>query len=104
MAEYLVFIYVEIIVGCITIILHTLGILSIYGHSKKTNQNVILSALSVTEIVFGVHNILSAVREKLDVQDGEMLRVFVIFLRYFAHFAIRAIMFLLTGCNRQTCR
>ena len=44
---------VEICLACITILLHILGLVAIYGYKKKTNQNMALCMLSVAELVSG---------------------------------------------------
>ena len=55
--RYYVYFYSTISASTISIILHFIGLYAIYLHKKKSNQNVILCFLSVSQISAVLHQI-----------------------------------------------
>ena len=50
----------QLIILSASILLHTIGLFSIYLHTKKTNQNLLLGSLSICEILMALRNLLQA--------------------------------------------
>ena len=48
----------RIIVASFSLLLHFLGVYSIYAYKKKTNQNIILCSLSVAEIIPSIQTLI----------------------------------------------
>ena len=63
--KYYVSFYADIVIASASIISHIFGILSIYLCTKKPNQNIILTSLSLVEILAAIVTILYAITQHL---------------------------------------
>ena len=54
-----------LVVAFVSILLHCVGLFSIYLYKKRVNQNIILTALSITEILAATHRIVFDIRNHI---------------------------------------
>ena len=62
-AVFFTFWLLEIILYCFAIILHCIGLVAIFLHKTRANQNVILFFLSTTELLVAVSGLVTNVED-----------------------------------------
>ena len=101
----MIFFFLKLLTSCAALFLHTVGLLAIYFYDKKTNQNLILSSLSVSEVIALVTWIIESACDEA-IQRGLLNREALIRIMstsvYIAHYQLLLVMIILT-VDRLVC-
>ena len=96
--------YARIVITTAAFVFHLLGLLAIHLHKRKTNQNIILCSLSLTELLLSLHSLLYnilAVQSQhyvdlLAVPSGRPFETLMYAVFYVGYFEMILSMFVLT--------
>ena len=53
------FFYLVVPICCVAVIAHCIGLLTIYKYKRRTNQNLILASLSISEIFVAIDRLIN---------------------------------------------
>ena len=100
-----IFYFLELLISCSALFLHTIGLLGIYYCEKKSNQNLILCSLSVSETIALVTWIITLTFSEAIVQ--RLVNTFILITLisaclYIAHYQLLLVMIILTA-DRLVC-